>query len=91
MSNNNQTIPDSEQFRAWLIVALPLISSNAYRIAKDAGVAVNACRKFICGEQGDIRLTTAEKVHTEIKRQATAMGVTLPEISQVSETLRAAE
>lgn len=73
-------IPDTEPFRHWLTKVLPLIGTNAHRLAKDAGVAVNSCQKFLKKEQDDLRLATASRLYLEAMRQAKSRGVILPEL-----------
>ena len=72
------TVPDAAEFRGWLASSLDMLGLRAHRLGEISGVGKNAARKFLTGEQADLRLNTASALVRAARKQAVQKGVDLP-------------
>lgn len=73
-------MPNAEQFRRWLEQVLELLQMRASPFATNAGVPVNAARKFLKGDQRDLRMDTASLLFKYAHEEAKARNVVLPQM-----------
>lgn len=72
------TVPNATAFRGWLENSLDILGLRAHRLCEISGVGKNAARKFLTGEQADLRLNTASALVEAMQSQADAKGIELP-------------
>ena len=75
-----QTLPDAEEFRKWLVEACGKLGVRPSRLASDSGSPVNSVGIFIKGEERELHLSTAHKLHKHAVFLSQKRGVDLPHL-----------
>lgn len=76
--NLNPHLPDPDQFRKWLRVALDSVDLPASQLSRLAGLSINTVGRVIKG--GDVTLGTASSLEATLYDLAAKQGKTLPRI-----------
>ncbi|SMX27269.1 hypothetical protein TRP8649_01372 [Pelagimonas phthalicica] len=71
--------PDADQFRVWLDSALAKLNLKPGTAARLAKLPTNSIKKFLSGDNREIHVGTAAKIHAFLLVKAKEEGVTLPE------------
>ena len=71
-------LPNAEQFRCWVKEVLAILGIRAHRLGEISGVGKNSARKFVTGEQYDLRLNTARMLVSGARQIAKDDGKALP-------------
>jgi hypothetical protein len=73
-------LPNAEQFRDWIVDVLCVLKVKAHRLGEVSGIGPNSARKFVTGEQYDVRLNTAHMLVAGAQKLAEEAGTELPPI-----------
>lgn len=72
------TLPDAQSFRGWLLQVMDILGVSPHRLSDVSGASKNAVRKFVSGDQADLRMNTASLIVHGAGLIASEQGKSLP-------------